>query len=75
MCSFPAKQSTRASGYLECEAAYHFVGERPPYRGKGYGRKGLLLLCEAAKANGIKRVCFGKRSCELNKFRFIKQIK
>ena len=24
-----------------------------PYRGKGYGRKGLLLLCETAKVNGI----------------------
>ena len=27
-----------------------------PYRGKGYGRKGLLLLCETAKANGIKEL-------------------
>ena len=24
-----------------------------PYRGKGYGRNGLLLLCETAKGNGI----------------------
>jgi diamine N-acetyltransferase len=24
-----------------------------PYRGKGYGSKGLLLLCEAARAHGI----------------------
>ena len=48
------------------EAAYHFDGERQiyiadviiyaPYRGKGYGRKGLLLLCETAKANGIKEL-------------------
>jgi len=27
-----------------------------PHRGKGYGRNGLLLLCEAAKANGIKEL-------------------
>ena len=27
-----------------------------PYRGKGYGRKGLMLLCEAAKENGIKEL-------------------
>lgn len=48
------------------EVAYHFDGERQhyiadviiyaPHRGKGYGRKGLLLLCEAAKANGIKEL-------------------
>ena len=48
------------------EAAYHFDGERQiyiadviiyaPYRGKGYGRKGLLLLCETAKANGIREL-------------------
>ena len=48
------------------EVAYHFDGERQiyiadviiyaPYRGKGYGRKGLLLLCETAKANGIKEL-------------------
>jgi len=25
-----------------------------PHRGKGYGRKALLLLCEAAKNNGVK---------------------
>lgn len=45
------------------EAAYHFDGERQlyfadviiyaPYRGKGYGRKALLLLCQAAKDAGI----------------------
>lgn len=46
------------------EIAYHFDEERQiyvadvivyaPYRGKGYGREGLLLLCDAAKANGVK---------------------
>ena len=45
------------------EVAYHFDEERKifladvivyaPYRGKGYGRKALLLLCEIAKSNGI----------------------
>ena len=48
------------------EVAYHFDEKRQiyiadviifaPYRGKGYGRKGLLLLCETAKANGIKEL-------------------
>ena len=48
------------------EVAYHFDGERQiyiadviiyaPYRGKGYGRRGLLLLGETAKANGIKEL-------------------
>ena len=48
------------------EIAYHFDGERQiyladviiyaPFRGKEYGRKGLLLLCEIAKANGIKEL-------------------
>lgn len=48
------------------EIAYHFDEEQQiyladviiyaPYRGKGYGRKGLLLLCEAAKENGIKEL-------------------
>jgi len=48
------------------EAAYHFDPGREiymadviiyaPHRGKGYGRNGLLLLCEAAKANGIKEL-------------------
>ena len=45
------------------EVAYHFDEEKriyiadvivfAPYRGKGYGRKGLMLLCEAAKENDI----------------------
>jgi len=48
------------------EVAYHFDEKRQiyiadviiyaPYRGKGYGRKGLLLLCEVAKENGIKEL-------------------
>ena len=48
------------------EVAYHFDGERKiyiadvivyaPYRGKGYGRNGLLLLCEAAKENGLMEI-------------------
>ncbi|MBQ8611153.1 MAG: GNAT family N-acetyltransferase, partial [Oscillospiraceae bacterium] len=48
------------------EVAYHFDGERKiyiadviiyaPHRGKGYGRTGLLLLCENAKSNGIKEL-------------------
>lgn len=48
------------------EVAYRFDGERQiyiadvivfaPYREKGYGRKGLLLLCDAAKSNGIKEL-------------------
>ena len=43
--------------------AYHFNEERQiniadviiyaPYRGKGYGRNALLLLCQAAKNTGI----------------------
>lgn len=45
------------------EVAYHFDVERQiyiadviiyaPCRGNGYGRNGLMLLCEAAKENGI----------------------
>ena len=48
------------------EVAYHFDGERKiyiadvivyaPYRGKGYGRNGLLLLCKAAKENGLMEI-------------------
>lgn len=48
------------------EAAYHFDKERQiyladvivyaPYRGKGYGRKALLRLCETAKENGIQEL-------------------
>jgi len=49
------------------EAAYHLDEERhfyiadvivyAPYRGKGYGRQGLLLLCETAKKHGINALC------------------
>lgn len=45
------------------EVAYHFDEERQmhiadviiyaPYRGKGYGRQALLLLCETARGNGV----------------------
>ncbi|MBR2950852.1 MAG: GNAT family N-acetyltransferase [Lachnospiraceae bacterium] len=45
------------------EAAYHFDDEKQnyladviiyaPYRGKGYGRRALEMLCEAAKENGL----------------------
>ena len=48
------------------EVAYHFDEERQiyiadviiyaPHRGQGYGHKGLLLLCETAKVNGIKEL-------------------
>ena len=48
------------------EVAYHFDEDRKIYiadviiyalyRKKGYGRKGLLLLCETAKANGIREL-------------------
>lgn len=38
------------SGYL-CEVLI-----AAPYRGRGFGRQGLALLCEAAKANGVKRL-------------------
>lgn len=48
------------------ETAYHFDGElntflcdvivRASCRGRGYGRRGLELLCEAAKLNGIERL-------------------
>lgn len=46
--------------------AYRFDEERSiyiieiiiyaPYRGKGYGHKALLLLCDMAKANGISEL-------------------
>ncbi len=49
------------------EAAYHYDENyqacivslivEAQYRGVGYGKKGLKLLIEAAKANGITRLC------------------
>jgi len=48
------------------EAAYRYDEERniyvanlivyAPHRKKGYGRKALLLLCEAAKQNGMREI-------------------
>ena len=48
------------------EAAYHFDSEfgayvcdvlvSAQYRGRGFGRAGLKLLCAAAKANGVTRL-------------------
>ena len=49
------------------EVSYHFEEEKriyladviiyAPCRRKGYGRGGLLLLCEAAKENGVSELC------------------
>ena len=38
-------------GEYECEVLIY-----APYRGGGLGRQGLALLCEAARANGVKRL-------------------
>ena len=53
----------KENGTFVGEIAYHFDAERQiyiadviiyaPSRGNGYGRDGLLLLCETAKKNGI----------------------
>lgn len=53
----------RENGSYLGEVAYHFDEERQiyiadvivyaPYRGKGYGRQALTLLCGAAKSNGV----------------------
>lgn len=40
----------KLDGYL-CEVLIS-----SPYRGRGFGRQGLSLLCEAARANGVKRL-------------------
>ena len=55
-----------SDGALVGEAAYHYDSEfngyvcdvlvSAQYRGKGYGRQGLELLCAAAKENGVKRL-------------------
>lgn len=56
----------RPTGELVGEAAYHFDEEfgeylcdvlvSARYRGRGFGRQGLALLCAAAKRNGVKRL-------------------
>ena len=48
------------------EIAYHYDSEQhiyiadvivyAKYRGKGFGEQGLLLLCDAAKANGVEKL-------------------
>ncbi len=53
----------RADGVFVGEAAYHFDEEQQIYladviifaahRGKGYGRAGLQLLCDSARARGV----------------------
>lgn len=55
-----------ASGAFVGEAAYHYDSEfgeyicdvlvSAQYRGRGFGRQGLTLLCAAAKANGVARL-------------------
>ena len=54
------------SGAFVGEAAYHYDGEfdeyicdvlvAAQYRGRGFGRQGLALLCAAAKENGVTRL-------------------
>lgn len=53
-----------SNGEFVGEIAYHYDQEREihiadiivyaKYRGNGFGEQGLLLLCEAAKANGVE---------------------
>ena len=55
-----------SDGALVGEAAYHYDGElgeylcdvlvSARYRGLGFGRQGLELLCAAAGENGVKRL-------------------
>lgn len=55
-----------SDGALVGEAAYHYDGElgeylcdvlvSARYRGLGFGRQGLELLCAAAGKNGVKRL-------------------
>lgn len=52
-----------ASGEFVGEIAYHYDAEceghiadiiiYAKYRGRGFGKKGLLMLCEAARENGV----------------------
>ena len=54
------------SGEMVGSIAYYYDGQfdgylcevlvSAPYRGRGFGRQGLALLCEAAGANGVKRL-------------------
>lgn len=54
----------KENGSFLGEVAYYFDEERrihivdviiyAPYRGKGYGRRALLQLCETAKCNGVR---------------------
>ena len=54
------------SGEFVGDVSYHYDEEYgaylcevliyAPYRGRGFGRQGLALLCEAARANGVKRL-------------------
>lgn len=56
-----------SGGRFVGEAAYHWdeeLGEficdvivEARYRGRGYGRQGLALLCEAARERGVVRLC------------------
>ena len=53
-----------SSGNFVGEIAYHYDEKEckyiadiivyAKYRGKGFGKQGLLFLCEAAKANGVE---------------------
>lgn len=55
------------AGTFVGEAAYHWDEEVGEYlcdvvvaaqvRGRGYGTQGLALLCQAAKENGVARLC------------------
>lgn len=57
----------KAAGIFVGEAAYHYDGDAheflcdlivaSAYRRRGYGSAGLRLLCAAAKANGVTRLC------------------
>lgn len=57
----------RPSGAFVGNVSYHYDGEfgeficevlvAAQYRGRGFGRQGLELLCSAARENGVKRLC------------------
>lgn len=56
----------KQNGVFVGEVAYYLDEERQmhiadviihaPHRGKGYGRKALVLLCDAAKDNGVREL-------------------